>query len=565
MSVPEKTTVLVVGGGPAGSFTASALAREGLDCVVLEADKFPRFAAGFQKRGRTGLMFDRYHVGESMLASIRHFLRFIDLDEKFDKHGFVQKNGAAFKLNSKQEAYTDFLAAGGPNGYAWNVVRSESDQLMFDHAAESGAKVFDATKVSSIEWVPTEGASTTDAPNPGRPVSATWSRKDGTTGTISFEYIVDATGRAGVVSTKYLKNRRYNQGLKNIASWGYFENAGHYGVGTDRAGAPYFEALQDASGWVWTIPLHNDKRSVGVVINQDVATQRKKNMEDPSTKNFFLETLKEVPGVQNLLKDATLVSDVKQASDWSYSASTYASPYVRIAGDAGCFIDPFFSSGVHLALASGLSAAASICAVKKGQCDEQTAHTWHTNKVAEGYTRFLVVVLSALKQIRAKDEAVLSDWDEDGFDRAFALFRPSRIGKFDRLRRQSLPTHCPQEKDAILKKLEGTHLADGSIKDSQKAQEAESLLSEEETRILTTIRARSMVRSEDTMNIDSFNADVVDGMRPVVIRGQLGLEKADKMADAPRQDIMSKMINEDKIFADMPSLATAATEAVAAH
>ena len=34
---------------------------------------------------------DRYHVGESMLASIRHFLRFIDVDSKFDEYGFTTK------------------------------------------------------------------------------------------------------------------------------------------------------------------------------------------------------------------------------------------------------------------------------------------------------------------------------------------------------------------------------------------------------------------------------------------------------------------------------------------
>ncbi len=43
MSIPTETTVLVVGGGPGGSYTASALVREGISCVVLEADKFPRF------------------------------------------------------------------------------------------------------------------------------------------------------------------------------------------------------------------------------------------------------------------------------------------------------------------------------------------------------------------------------------------------------------------------------------------------------------------------------------------------------------------------------------------
>jgi NADPH-dependent 2,4-dienoyl-CoA reductase/sulfur reductase-like enzyme len=42
MSIPENCTVLVIGGGPGGSYTAAVLAREGIDVVLLEADKFPR-------------------------------------------------------------------------------------------------------------------------------------------------------------------------------------------------------------------------------------------------------------------------------------------------------------------------------------------------------------------------------------------------------------------------------------------------------------------------------------------------------------------------------------------
>jgi flavin-dependent dehydrogenase len=42
MAIPEKCTVLVVGGGPAGSYAAAILARNGIDTVLLEADKFPR-------------------------------------------------------------------------------------------------------------------------------------------------------------------------------------------------------------------------------------------------------------------------------------------------------------------------------------------------------------------------------------------------------------------------------------------------------------------------------------------------------------------------------------------
>ena len=42
-SIPQETTVLVAGGGPAGSYAACALAREGINTVVLEADTFPRY------------------------------------------------------------------------------------------------------------------------------------------------------------------------------------------------------------------------------------------------------------------------------------------------------------------------------------------------------------------------------------------------------------------------------------------------------------------------------------------------------------------------------------------
>lgn len=118
---------------------------------------------------------------------------------------------------------------------------------MFKHAGKSGAKIFDGVKVNTIDFVPSDGKNGTkdsEVPDPGRPVSATWSRKDGSSGVIKFEHLVDASGRAGLMSTKYLRNRKYNQGLKNVAIWGYWEGAGKYGVGTPQEGQPYFEALQ---------------------------------------------------------------------------------------------------------------------------------------------------------------------------------------------------------------------------------------------------------------------------------------------------------------------------------
>ncbi|KAH6896730.1 hypothetical protein B0T10DRAFT_163008 [Thelonectria olida] len=519
--IPKKTTVLVIGGGPGGSYAASALAREGIDTVLLEGDKFPR-----------------YHIGESMLASIRHLLRFIELDEKFDRYGFIKKPGAAFKLNPrKREGYTDFLAAGGPNNYAWNVIRSEADKLMFDHAEESGAKCFDGVKVKEVQFEGGIKAVEKGAENlePGKPISATYQIKEtGETGEIAFDYVVDASGRIGLLSTKYLKNRRYNQGLKNVANWSYWKGTKPYMPGTHKENSPFFEAMQDESGWVWLIPLHNGTTSVGVVENQKLSIEKKKASGAPSSQEFYLQNLKLAPNLRALIGDAEQVDKVHAASDYSYNASSYAFSNARIIGDAGCFIDPYFSSGVHLALVGGLSAAATICASIRGDVDEAVAADWHSKKIADAYTRFLLVVLSAYRQIRNQEEPVLTDIDEDDFDRAFAFFRPIIQGTAD-------VGNKKLDQDVLNKTLEFCANAFEPVKsEDDRAVAMEQIkadpngtgfhadLSADQVNAVNHIRARKMMRTEDTFNIDSFGSDAIAGYVPHLQRGMLSLKSVAK-------------------------------------
>ena len=148
------------------------------------------------------------------------------------------------------------------------MIRSEADELLFRHAAKSGAKTFDGHKVNSIEFADTNGRTNgtisgtakgtingtkigshnSKLSNPGRPISASYTRKeDGTTGVIQFDYIVDASGRAGILNTKYLKNRHYNTALKNVAHWAYYEKTGVYNNDANRRNTPFFEALTGTS------------------------------------------------------------------------------------------------------------------------------------------------------------------------------------------------------------------------------------------------------------------------------------------------------------------------------
>ncbi|CCM00155.1 uncharacterized protein FIBRA_02183 [Fibroporia radiculosa] len=623
---PKKSQILVIGGGPGGSYAAAALALEGFDVVLFEMAKFPR-----------------YHIGESLIPSVRHYLRFIGAEDKLAAHGFARKPGSAIKFNQyMREGYTDFVALGAENN-AWNVVRSEFDHLLLQHAVSCGVRVFEQTRVTDISFI-NDGKDTNTSERPafsrtsslgcpglpsvdentggrkvelGRATSAQYETVLGGRGEIKFDFLVDASGRAGIISTKYLKNRKFNESLRNIAVWGYWCGTGMYGAGTSRENAPFFEALRDESGWAWFIPLHNGLTSVGIVMNQkqlglrsrasssastaSAAMRRRSQSLSTATKSAlaerYLSFIELAPGVLDLIGDGKLVGveeevegmgvygdgpPVKSASDFSYSADAYAGEGWRIIGDAGSFIDPFFSSGIHLAMTGALSAAASIAASIRGHCTELEAVQWHSSRVAISYTRFLVVVLSAYKQIRAQSTNVLCDIDEDNFDKAFAYLRPviqggaemgARLSEDELQRALDFCVHLfdpttPEQHEAVRKRLQSL---DGTLPDvreengpmnvvlpedravlmdvhaplvdlaklekvlgdharlqnfDDKTDSQRGAVASEVKMVLEKVNARRVIHSEHGNGLNCLEEEVVEGLVVSLCRGQLGLRKA---------------------------------------
>ncbi|KAK7012981.1 putative halogenase [Favolaschia claudopus] len=389
---PPSTQILVIGGGPAGSYTATALAREGFEVHLLEKDVFPR-----------------YHIGESLLPSSRSFLSFIGAAERVENHGFTPKVGAALINQHKREGLSidaDFDVT------AWNVVRSEFDDILLKYASSCGVVIHEGIAVQKIIF------------SASKPSSAEWLSREGMTGRIDFDWLVDASGRNGIMSTRCLKNRRFNQVLRNRAIWGYWNGAGTYAKGTSRENAPWLEALTDESGWAWFIPLHNGTTSVGIVMSEDAYLRKKNTLPaHNSGEDYYLSQLQLTPGIIALLGDGKFVGEY-----YSYSALQYGGTSYRIVGDAG---DPLFSSGVHLAFSSALCAASTISASIRGDCTEAEAISFHDMKTSTSYTRFLLAILGVYKQIKAQESSVLSDVNEDNFDRAFQFLRPVILGAAD--------------------------------------------------------------------------------------------------------------------------------------
>jgi flavin-dependent dehydrogenase len=96
--------------------------------------------------------------------------------------------------------------------------------------------------------------------------------------------------------------------------------------------------VTDESGWAWFIPLHDGTTSVGIVMNQDIMIKKKKSSPNLDSESFYLQELKRTPALLSLIGDGTLVKDhgqvIRSASDYSYSATSYAGPNHRCIGDA---------------------------------------------------------------------------------------------------------------------------------------------------------------------------------------------------------------------------------------
>jgi flavin-dependent dehydrogenase len=295
--------------------------------------------------------FPRYQIGESLLPLCFHVLERTGVLEKVRAAGFTEKKSVQFISpdgKASQPFYFD-THLGEEVGTTWQVVRSEFDAILLEHARDQGVDVREETLVTRPL---VEG---------GAIVGVEAQSVGGIAETMRAPITLDASGRGGVMMS-HARWRIPEPQLNRMAIWTYYTGAkrdpGRNAGATTTASLP-------GGGWVWFIPLPDDRVSVGIVDHADALFAQTRDPE-----GAFQGRVGDNPWIADQLKGALRDEELRVTSDFSYRSQHCAMDGAVLTGDAFAFLDPVFSSGVFLALRGGEAAAHAIDdALSKGRTD----------------------------------------------------------------------------------------------------------------------------------------------------------------------------------------------------
>lgn len=324
--------VVIIGGGLAGLTLALQLRQRlpGIDVLVLERRTHP-VPAATHKVGESTVEIGAHYLGE--VLGLKHHLL----------HSQLKKFGFRFFFSDGRRDIQNVTELGASRPLpvpAWQIDRGLFENFLVDEVQRQGVRFEGSAMVRQVQL----GSA-------GALHRLTWQRAGGPLQPVSARWVIDASGRAGLLK------RQLGLALDNDhpahAVW--FRMRDHIDI-DGWSDDPDWRArcvtptrwlstnhLVGTGYWVWLIPLASGSHSVGIVA--DPAFHPSSGMDSFDKAMGWLQQHQprlwdELDGKRDHLQDFAFFRRFSYDCKQVFSSDRWA-----LAGEAGRFLDPFYSPG----------------------------------------------------------------------------------------------------------------------------------------------------------------------------------------------------------------------------
>jgi len=435
--------VIVIGGGPAGSTTATTLAQKGHRVLLLEKAKFPR-----------------EHIGESLLPFCYQIFEELGVLDKMEAR-FTRKPGVTFSNfdGSDQSHWCFAHVIDDPSHLSFHVRRAFFDDMLLRNSESKGVRVEEEMGVQRVEFG-----------DDGKGVSVVATDADGERKIFEARYVVDASGQATLLAKQFSSKKPFER-LKPRAAISSHWLKVNLNEDLEEGNIKIVHLEGEKLGWIWMIPIKG-RLSIGVAANMTYVNARRRELSKTSDnwqEEFYMEELQSSPVVARIIEGAHMAQPVAVNGDFSYFAEQKYGDRFAIVGDAAGFLDPIFSSGVYLGMKGGQRVAEGISEQLNGN---GAAVLKEAYKDVDGAYRLVEELVSTFYEpgsVRFSGaDKVLQDQSYKKFETAYSILHLVLAGDFfnnhqkylkaiellrdktmiDKYR--NLISHPPTEKDDII-------------------------------------------------------------------------------------------------------------------
>jgi menaquinone-9 beta-reductase len=301
--------VLVAGAGPAGSATATLLARAGVSVLVVDRAAFPRDKA----------------CSEYMSPEAVRILARLGVVETLERAGAFPLEGMKVTGPRGATAHGKFALAGHhpfrPTGLS--ISRRILDHELLVAARAAGAAVLERTCVEELLYERGGVAGVVVRDHTGRRHS------------LRARLTVGADGLRSVVARRL--GRRSHGSSRRMAFVAHVARVPDMG--------PSAELHFRERGYLGLNQIGHDRTNVALVVPSERAAHARAGVE-----RFFADTLAEFPGVRERVEAGEVVRPILATGPFAVWSAKVIAPGALLVGDAADFFDPATGDGIYCAL-----------------------------------------------------------------------------------------------------------------------------------------------------------------------------------------------------------------------